>query len=82
MFIGPGGSQAGNPLCSVDDHDFMSAAFTCARCHSPINRATQCLDGEYDLVCRECYLLTVPDWSELHPAGLVRSSVSPTSRGV
>jgi hypothetical protein len=82
MFIGPGGSQAGNPLCSLDEHDFLAAASTCARCHSPIDRATQCLDGEYDLVCRDCYALTASDWSAVHPAGMTRSSHSDKHRGV
>ena len=45
----------------ADQPGISSALLTCARCGGPLDRATQRLDGEYDLVCRECYLLTATE---------------------
>ncbi len=61
MFTATGDSESANSGCSVEEHAFSAALLTCARCRSPLDPTTRCLDGEYDLVCRECYLLTATE---------------------
>ena len=45
----------------VDNGRLLRGPLACARCDAPLDRDTLRLDGEYDLVCGECYLLTATD---------------------
>jgi hypothetical protein len=53
-----GDGETANSGGNEDESESLTPMSTCARCGSRLDRETRWLDGEYDLVCRKCYLLT------------------------
>ena len=56
MYTGPRDKEElkfGDP--DVGLGGLTESSLSCARCGVPIDQATRCLDGEYDLVCQQCY---------------------------